>query len=155
MQGSDDVLAPTRQSEIEQVIAALMRFRPTKIAVEAGFNDRRVATRYADHLAGTHELTRNETEQLGFRLAKRLGHETVHPVDAGGEFPYPRLVKYATATGRVVRGTSRSRATARWPASRTCAPQCLAVLRVESQHEDAVEGDLPFRVQLRQVHGTR
>ena len=35
---ADDVLAPKRQAEIAQVIVALERFRPTKIAVEAGFN---------------------------------------------------------------------------------------------------------------------
>jgi len=97
---ADDVLSPGRQAEIAQVVAALEKFRPTKIAVEADVNDDRVAKRYAEYAAGQHELTRNETEQLGFRLARRLGHETIHPVDVDGEFPYPRLVKYTQATGR-------------------------------------------------------
>ncbi len=96
----DDVLSPRRQAEIAKVIAVLKEFRPTKVAVEADFNDNRIAKHYADYLAGQHELTRNETQQLGFRLAKELGHETVYPVDVDGEFPYPRLVKYAKATGR-------------------------------------------------------
>lgn len=98
---ADDVLLPKRQAEIEQVIAALEKFRPTKIAVEADFNDDRVPKRYAEYVAGQHELTRNETEQLGFRLAAELGHETVYPVDVDGEFPFPRVVKYTQATGRV------------------------------------------------------
>jgi len=98
---ADDVLAPERQAEIAQVIVALQTFRPSKIAVEADVNDDGVRRRYADYLAGEHELTRNETEQLGFRLARALGHETIYPVDVDGEFPYPRLVKYVQATGRV------------------------------------------------------
>ena len=97
---ADDVLSPTRQAEISQVVAVLEGFRPTKIAVEAPFFDERVPKRYSDYLAGRYELTRDEAEQLGFRLAKRLGHETVYAVDADGEFPFPRLVKYAQATGR-------------------------------------------------------
>lgn len=97
---ADDVLAPKRQAEIAQVIAALKRFNPTKIAVERDFSDSRIARDYSDYLAGNHELTRNEVEQLGFRLAKELGHQTVYPVDVDGEFPFQHLVNYAKASGR-------------------------------------------------------
>jgi hypothetical protein len=96
----DDVLSPTRQAEIAEVAAVLRQFRPTKIAVEANFSDRSISRRYADYVAGTYELTRNEVDQLGFRVARELGHSTVHPVDVRGEFPYPRLVKYAQATSQ-------------------------------------------------------
>jgi hypothetical protein len=97
---ADDVLSPGRQAEIAEVVAVFRRFQPTRIAVEASFSDRRTAARYADYVAGTYELTRNEIDQLGFRLARELGHRTVYAVDVGGEFPFPRLVKYAQATGR-------------------------------------------------------
>jgi hypothetical protein len=97
---TDDVLSPRRQAEIAEVAAVLREFRPTKVAVEVPFNDQRISQRYADYMAGTYELTRNEVDQLGFRVAKELGHGTVHPVDVSGEFPYPRLVKYAQATGQ-------------------------------------------------------
>jgi hypothetical protein len=97
---ADDVLAPKRQAEIAEVVAVLKTFRPTKVAVEAGFDNDAVAKRYGDYLVGKHELTRNETEQIGFRLAKELGHKAVYPVDADGEFPFPRLVDYAKARGR-------------------------------------------------------
>ena len=97
---ADDVLAPKRQAEIAQVIAALAKFRPTKIAVERGVGDTRIGKDYGEYLAGKHELTRNEIEQLGFRLAKELGHKTVYPVDSDGEFPYQHLVNYAKASGR-------------------------------------------------------
>lgn len=95
---ADDVLAPKRQAEIAQLIEVLKRFNPTKIAIES--SDDRRPKQYADYLAGKHELSRNEIEQIGFRLAKELGHKTIHPVDVDGEFPWPRLVKYARATGR-------------------------------------------------------
>ncbi len=95
----DDVLAPRRQAEIAEVISILRKFNPTKIAVEAGFDNAAISRRYGDYLAGKHELTRNETEQIGFRLARALGHKTVFPVDADGEFPFPRLVDYAKARG--------------------------------------------------------
>src|ERR687886_439400 len=66
---ADDVLAPKRQAEIAEVIAVLKKFQPTKIALEAGFENDAISKRYGDYLLGKHELTRNETEQIGFRLA--------------------------------------------------------------------------------------
>ena len=97
----DDVLAPRRQAEIAELIAVLKTFQPTRIAVEATFGDDVMSKRYSDYLAGKHELTRNETQQIGFRLARELGHTTVFAVDADGEFPFPRLVDYAKANGRM------------------------------------------------------
>jgi hypothetical protein len=88
---ADDVLAPKRQAEIAQVIAALKEFQPTKIAVEADVYEKKVPDAYSDYLAGKHELTRNETEQIGFRLAKELGRKAIYPVDADGDFPTSAL----------------------------------------------------------------
>lgn len=97
---ADDVLAPKRQAEIAQVIEVLKRFRPTKIAVESDAGDELIPKRYADYLAGKYTLSRNEIDQLALRLAKELGHKTVYPADADGDFPYARLVDYAKAHGR-------------------------------------------------------
>lgn len=97
---ADDVLSPRRQAEVAELVGVLKKFQPTKIAVEREPNDKRTANDYADYLAGKHELTRNEIEQIGFRLAKELGHKAVYAVDADGDFPYLRLVKYAKATSR-------------------------------------------------------
>ena len=95
----DDVLAPKRQQEIAELATALARFKPTKVAVE---NDaqRALNERYARYRAGQYVLSANETDQIGLRLAKMLGHDSVYAVDADGEFPWPRLVKYAKATGQ-------------------------------------------------------
>lgn len=102
----DDVLAPKRQAEIAQLIAALKKFAPTKIAVERDFSDRRIVKAYDDYLAGKHELTRNEVEQLGFRLAKELGHKKVYAVDVDGEFPIKHVINFAKANGRTAELTA-------------------------------------------------
>ena len=94
---ADDVLAPKRQEEIAQLIEVLKRFHPTKIAIEST-GTRRV-DQYSDYLAGKYTLSSNEIEQVGFRLAKELGHHTIYPVDEDGDFPWKRLVNYAKANG--------------------------------------------------------
>ncbi|HUS08961.1 MAG TPA: DUF5694 domain-containing protein [Pyrinomonadaceae bacterium] len=96
---ADDVLAPRRQAEIAQLIEVLKKFQPTKIAIEADMYGKR-RQEYSDYLAGKHTLSRNENDQIGYRLAKELGHKTIYPVDADGEFPYQRFMNYAKASGR-------------------------------------------------------
>jgi hypothetical protein len=96
---ADDVLAAKRQAEITALIEVLKRFQPTRVAIEADPYGPRVA-QYADYLAGKRTLTSNEIEQLGFRLAKEMGHKTIYPVDVDGDFPWPRVVNYAKGSGR-------------------------------------------------------
>ena len=97
---ADDVLAPKRQAEIADVVEALKKFHPTKIAVESDVATDSAPKLYVDYLAGKQELTRNETEQLGFRVARELGHKTIYPVDTDGDFPFQRVIDYAKASGR-------------------------------------------------------
>src|SRR5436309_3205894 len=97
---ADDVLASKRQAEMAELIEVLKKFHPTKIAVESDAGTEKIPKRYADYLAGKYELTANEIDQIGLRLAKELGHKTVYPVDADGDFPYQRLVNYANGSGR-------------------------------------------------------
>ena len=97
---ADDVLSPKRQQEIAQLIEVLKTFRPTKIAIEAEVGvTKRIDQEYSDYLAGKYTLTRNETNQVGYRLAKELGHRAVYAVDEGGDFPWLRVVNYAKANG--------------------------------------------------------
>jgi len=96
---ADDVLSATRQREIEELVEVLLRFRPTKVAVEAGVGSQRISDRYAAYRAGQYQLTQNEIDQIGLRVAKALGHPTVYPVDESGEFPYYRVLNYAKANG--------------------------------------------------------
>jgi len=97
---ADDMLSPRRQKEIAELMEVLKRFRPTKVAVEADVGSQAVTQRYADYVSGKYALTRNETEQIGFRLAKELGHPTIYPVDEEGDFPYERVQNFAKANGR-------------------------------------------------------
>ena len=78
----DDVLAPKRQHEIEQLVTQLKAFQPTKIAIEADpARDTKVNASYRGYLEGTYELRRNESDQIGFRLAKQMGHPKLYCVD--------------------------------------------------------------------------
>lgn len=92
-----DVLSPTKQDEIKRVIEALERFRPTKIAVEvASTAAQRMDSVYSAYRLGQHELSRSESEQLGFRLAARLGHARLYPIDVLEEdLPFDALMEYA------------------------------------------------------------
>jgi len=96
---ADDVLAAKRQAEIAQLIEVLKSFQPTRIAIEADTGSQRVGREYSDYLAGKYTLSRNEIDQVGYRLPRELGHKTVYPVDADGEFPFQRFMNYAKASG--------------------------------------------------------
>ena len=79
---ADDVLAPRRQREIEQLAAKLAAFRPTKVAVEIPYGRDSVSNSlYQRYLAGTRALDRTEMQQLGFRIAKAAGLPRIHGVD--------------------------------------------------------------------------
>lgn len=91
-----DVLAPARQAEIIAVIEALARFRPDKIAIERlPASVAKLDSMYEAYLSGQHELSRSETQQLGFRLAARLGHQRLHPIDHREDFPFEAMMEYA------------------------------------------------------------
>lgn len=78
---ADDVRSPKRQGELEALTEKLARFQPTKIAIEAPYRNDTWPERYRKYLAHDYVPGRNEIEQVGFRLAKRLGHPTLYPVD--------------------------------------------------------------------------
>ena len=79
---ADDVLAPKRQREIEQLAGKLAAFRPTKVAVEIPYGRDSVSNSlYQRYLVGTHALDRTEMQQLGFRIAKAAGLPRIHGVD--------------------------------------------------------------------------
>jgi len=97
---ADDVQSPKRQQEIAQLVEVLKKFHPTKIAIEADVGSERVDREYADYVAGKYTLTRDETDQIAYRLAKELGDHKVYPVDEEGDFPWQRLVNYAKGIGQ-------------------------------------------------------
>lgn len=95
---ADDVLAPDRQAQIRAVVDSLVRFRPTKVAVEWPYeNAARFDSIYRAYRDGRHALTRNERQQLGMRLAGRMDHEHIYAIDSDGEFPFREVMAYAEA----------------------------------------------------------
>lgn len=85
-----DILSAERQAEVIQLVAQLMRFRPTKIAVEV-MPDRQawLDSLYAAYRDGSYALGSNEIFQLGFRLASAVGHRRIYAVDAQRRFFEP------------------------------------------------------------------
>lgn len=96
----DDVLQPKRQQEIAEVVQLLAKFHPTKIAIEQDLGSPKIKQRYADYLDGKFTLTANEVYQLGFRLAKQLGHKEIYTVDVDGDFPWEPVVTFAKEHGQ-------------------------------------------------------
>lgn len=82
----EDVLTPRRQREIADLVDRLAAFRPTHVAVE--WEDQaKLDKRYADYRAGRVPLGRDEDEQIGLRLAAKLGLPRVDAVDWNQDAP--------------------------------------------------------------------
>lgn len=103
---SDDVLSDRRQRELEALAAALADWKPTRIVVEESAKGPDfIDPRYADYdtLIGT---KRGEDIQIGFRLAKLLGHEAIYGFDEQPEgdepdyFPLGPVMEFAARYGR-------------------------------------------------------
>jgi hypothetical protein len=79
---ADDVLADKRQREIAEVVRLIERYQPTKVMVEADAQEQeKISKNYIESCKGSRQLTRNEVEQLGFKIACDSGLKTVYAVD--------------------------------------------------------------------------
>ena len=98
----DDVLQPTRQRELEQMATRLEQFHPTKVAIEA--DAAAPAFVWKSVLDPTDLKTnRNESYQIGERVALGAGLDKLYGVDADGDFdlvPLQSLDKQATGGER-------------------------------------------------------
>lgn len=97
----DDYLAPARQAEIEAVVEQLAAFNPTRIVVELDpeaedeFN-----AQYDAYRRGEHELTVNERQQIGMRLAARLGHDRLYAADYSSDMDFNAMMAAGQANGQ-------------------------------------------------------
>lgn len=83
----EDVLVPRRQAEIEQRVDNLARWRPTKVVVEWDRADQAgLDRRYAQYLSAELQLSAKEQNQIGFRLAEKLGHRRIYAADWNKSF---------------------------------------------------------------------
>lgn len=84
-----NIMTPERQQQVEALVSRLAKFKPTKVALEyRAEDDERINAKYRDYIAGKWALTSNEIYQIGFRLAKRLGHSRVYGIDVWGRNYY-------------------------------------------------------------------
>ncbi|SRR5258706_1425909 len=95
----DDVTSPERQKQMMQLVARLKQFKPTKIVAECDLeDDAKTQEKYDRYLSGNYQLSKNETNQIGFRLAKELDHKKVYCVDWSDFWDDPSInyEKYAS-----------------------------------------------------------
>ncbi|HKH48297.1 MAG TPA: DUF5694 domain-containing protein [Thermoanaerobaculia bacterium] len=95
----DDHLSEKRQAQIQTVADLLAKFKPTKIALEVTAGDERLQRRYEAYLAGEYTLRANESDQIGLRLAKMLGHPRVYAVDHSMDMDFGAAVAAAQESG--------------------------------------------------------
>ena len=88
----DDVLTPKRQAELQQLIDQIAQFKPTKIAVAADTRQgAEFQLEYDAYLKDDFQLQRHEIHQIGFQLAKQMGHSKIHCVGYSWSKKSPRL----------------------------------------------------------------
>ncbi|HBS12709.1 MAG TPA: hypothetical protein DEO36_09235 [Flavobacteriaceae bacterium] len=85
-----DILEKKRQVELDTLLEKISEYKPTKILLEwPRINvDSITNERYQNYLNGFFDITEksNEVYQIGFKLAKRLGHNRVYCSDASAEW---------------------------------------------------------------------
>ncbi len=98
---ADDVLSPQRQKEMEELVNVLLVYKPTKIVLEVSSkSDSLYNAIYRSYLQGSYKLNANESQQLGFRLAKYSGHTKVYCVDESGKFDFETVMQFAMQNGQ-------------------------------------------------------
>jgi hypothetical protein len=91
-----DVMTPERQKEIAALVENLRRFKPTKVVVEWPVSKQNeVHAQYTAYRAGKYALSRNEIDQLGFRLAALEKLDTVHAIDVKGDMDLGAVIGVA------------------------------------------------------------
>lgn len=84
-----DELSPDNQQQLEKIAEALAIFKPTKVVLEwEPHRTETVNQRYRAYLDGDFSIDTlvNEGYQLGFRMARKMGHERVYLFDDQTEF---------------------------------------------------------------------
>ncbi|HUF66486.1 MAG TPA: DUF5694 domain-containing protein [Gemmatimonadaceae bacterium] len=105
-------LEPRHQEEIAEVVRLLAIFRPTRIAVEWPIaRQAALDSAYRAFVSGQAAPSANEREQLGFRLARELGHNRVYAIDAPARAYDPGMTQqnYDEHVSRLVEGADPQR----------------------------------------------
>lgn len=85
-----DILEKKRQEELNILLDKIAKYRPTKILLEWPRiqMDSIANNRYHNYLKGSFKIDnkRNEIYQIGFKLAKKLGHQRIYCSDASANW---------------------------------------------------------------------
>ncbi|WP_211307614.1 DUF5694 domain-containing protein [Christiangramia gaetbulicola] len=82
-----DVLEPSFQTEIENIVKKIETFEPTILVIEQRPEKQgQVDSLFQEYLNDNHKLERVEWQQIGFRLARKLNITQIYCVDEWGEF---------------------------------------------------------------------
>ncbi len=76
-----DVLKEPKKSEVTELVNYIKQFKPTKIAIEAK-PDWEMYRKYQEYRKGKHRNMRDESYQLGMRIANDFNLDTIYSVDA-------------------------------------------------------------------------
>jgi hypothetical protein len=98
---TDDFRSPRRQQELEALTAVLARTHARQVMIERP-HERQAAvdSLYGQYLAGRYALAISEREQLGFRLARKLGLAHITCVDELSTNPHDSLMAATAAAGQ-------------------------------------------------------
>ena len=97
----EDMLSEKRQKEIDDLNNSLARFSPDKIFIEwTPVYQRYVDSTYAAYQKGNFKIDGNEVFQVGYKLAKKLGHATVYCMDAPGLYRMDTVISTAKKYGQ-------------------------------------------------------
>lgn len=96
-----DMQNAKKRQEIEDLVNRLSKTNADKVFVEWGQAQQRfVDSTYALYRKNQFLLRNNEVQQVGYRLANKLGRSRVYCADAAGVFDYDAAVTYAKAHGQ-------------------------------------------------------
>ncbi|MBS1717185.1 MAG: hypothetical protein JSS72_05590 [Armatimonadetes bacterium] len=90
----DDHRSPKRLKEIEEVVNRLERFKPTVVAVEYPANKDGLQDWFKRYSSGIQAMQANETELIGFRIAKDCSAKVVG-VDVKMDMDFDKLMSFA------------------------------------------------------------
>ncbi|MEE2525160.1 DUF5694 domain-containing protein [Hyphobacterium sp. HN65] len=97
----DNYFSDQRQAEIAALVDMLAEFQPTRIVVELRpEGEDRFNETYRQYLAGEHQLTVNERQQIGMRLAAQLGHPRLYAADYASGMDFDAMMAAAGENGQ-------------------------------------------------------
>lgn len=77
-----DLFSTKRQKELEELVAQISQFKPTKILIEWEPRHKvKTDSLFQKYLSGDFQLKQNEVYQIAFRLAKKLKLKELFPID--------------------------------------------------------------------------